>query len=242
RPPASKAGSGTSGSRNGSSHFTKFKNSAAGFLHGTRPFVFGQSHIVSHPRGDLPYRLGSGDPSFEISLEVSARLNNIALDASPLYHSACSRLAGCRSHARRLDDFCLLACVARRIHLGRRSIRHPQLFADRSGRVAPDLVFTRRAVPIFSVDLHGVTNRTLALGPKSRRISLGKYPASPWQCTSRVVHPCAPQSSRRMVSGDNIRVAPGSGRVGRVDFGTEECSDGIFLFADSVDVDRICRC
>src|SRR6266446_2115141 len=87
-----------------------------------------------------------------------ARLNNIALDASPLYHSACSRLAGRRSHARRLDDFCLLACVARRIHLGRRSIRYPQLFADRSGRVAPHLVFPRRAVPIFSVGLHGLTN------------------------------------------------------------------------------------
>ena len=45
-----------------------------------------------------------------------------------------------------------------------------------------------------------------------------------------------------MVGGGNIRVAPGSGRVGRVDFGAEECSDGLLLLAHSVDVDRICRC
>src|SRR5882724_6281085 len=134
-----------------------------------------------------------------------ARLNNIALDASPLYQSACFRLAR-RREPRRLNGFCLLAGVARRIHLGRRSIRHPQLFADRFGRVAPNLVFPRRTVPIFSVDLHGLTNRTLALGSKSRRISFGKYSASPWQWTSRVVHPCAPESSRCMVGSGNIRV------------------------------------
>src|SRR5438876_5300345 len=146
-----------------------------------------------------------------------------------------------RGRSRPVDDSDLPAGMAWRIHLGRRPICHTQPFIDGPRRLASHLVFPRCAVAIFSTRLHGFANRTLVLGLKFSGISLGKYLPSPWQCASRLVHPCTLESARRMVGWGNLRVAPGSGRIGRLDFGAEESPDGLLFFAHFAGLDRICR-
>src|SRR5262249_29975710 len=110
-----------------------------------------------------------------------------------------------------------------------------------AGRSAPDLVFARVAVAVFSAHLYLIPDRTHALGAQAHWLSLGQYSSPHSKCVAPMATAKRAGSSRRVFGGGHFRVAPCSGGISGMDHGAEECADGFFLFTYTPCVDAVYR-
>ena len=78
------------------------------------------------------------------------------------------------------------------------------------------------------------------MGAEHDWLSLGQPSASRWQCPSGVGGAGAVKSTRVVVSRGNFCATSGAGRVGGVDYRTQERPDGLFLFTDDPCLDCVC--
>ncbi len=99
--------------------------------------------------------------------------------------------------------------------------------------IAGRLFSSRRGVFIFVLVLAAVTisNRARGLGPRSNRLSLGESSAAYCQRTAGVVGAGAVKGSGSMAGWSNFCVASRAGGIGRLDHGTQKCTNGLLLFA-----------
>ncbi len=131
--------------------------------------------------------------------------------------------------------------LARRVHLGRRCLRHPQQASHHARRPDPHLVLARFSLAILPARLHRLAPRTRPLGPGPGRISLGQPPAARRQCAPPLALARAPAPPGLLARGGPFRPSSRPSRIRRLGDRAEKRPLVILLSAGRARLAGICR-
>ena len=130
--------------------------------------------------------------------------------------------------------------LAGRVPLGRRRARD-QAGTPLVARAGANLVRHPRHAAVLSPAAQRVLVPAPALGRHDAGIPSRQYrPALPGGI-SRFVGTAAPESTRRVLGGGDLRLAPGASRIGGLDYGTEEHAFGRVLLGRHAELSALRR-